>query len=261
MRRLVWSICTAAALVLLGGCADSGAFVSVSGPNVQINRQPAPSGRPLAPGDLVTTGPDSTATISFNDGTTIELAPGTDPTFDWNAMVNGSKRVIQMNIENGATLIQTGTDSIVRWIDQWNSGSIFSRAAIVVWPAGSSAYLFEGHMIVETPPPPRAILPMQVFTSGATVQPGVRTISPAEAARVQAMFPVILAPPPPARPPPAPPWSFSPPPPPPWTPPDHPKIPNAYDKQCESYRLRGATRAYEQCLAKLRAQHDGVRVN
>lgn len=78
------------------------ATLLTDGDTVRVNGRRAKAGQPIRPGDLVTTGPGSSALIRFSDGTTVQLDENTDPILRW----TGDRLHIRM--EDGAIEVSKG---------------------------------------------------------------------------------------------------------------------------------------------------------
>ncbi len=94
--------CEPIAVVEPSGDRRITATLLTDGNTVRVNGRKANAGQPIRPGDLVTTGPGSSALIRFSDGTTVQLDENTDPIFRW----TGDE--LQIRMEVGAIEVEKG---------------------------------------------------------------------------------------------------------------------------------------------------------
>ncbi len=123
------------------------AKLRTAGDTVRVNGRRADAGRRIRPGDLVTTGPGSSALIRFSDGTTVQLDENTDPIFRW----TGDELHIRM--EDGAIEVKKGAwFKIVEVIG--DLASFFSWSNFVVEERRTRFFrvdLFSGRMHMTRP--------------------------------------------------------------------------------------------------------------
>jgi hypothetical protein len=151
-----------------------------SGQNVFVNGQFAPNGLRISSGDHVATGPSSSALIKWTDGTTVQLAPNTDPGLSVTEGEAGGW-LLTVDMGFGTVLIDTGRFDVdlrnpiaeiqtdgTRFIVDIRQGQRFD------------AYALEGRLLLVRPPG-RPVVPgeqLTVYPDGRTVYqplaPGVR---------------------------------------------------------------------------------------
>lgn len=162
------------------------AVVEVSGPNVFVNEQPAPHGLPLKSGDRVATGASSSALIRFSDGTSIQLAPDTDPRFGWSGAKTGGKTTVTMSVDHGSVWI-TATEIAVTVYTTLADIVCLSEVVVQVRPDLFNAYLLEGALLPKRPPE-RQLQPMEVLQVAPNTPPQITTFSPDQARSLRAIF-------------------------------------------------------------------------
>jgi hypothetical protein len=168
-------------LFALDGCVPPGGGreligeLGVDGPNVFLNGAQATAGTTIYFGDIVTTGPDSSAMILFFGGGAFQLDQNTDPIFSW--ATYESVRCVLVKIVHG----QGYVDNAHTCINSPIADAVAqSEVNLAVSPSSSVLTLLEGTLIVARPV--RMVLaPGQEVTVEAGARtPQVRLLSPAE---------------------------------------------------------------------------------